>query len=296
MLAMPRYPVAVLLCAALLALSLAACSAPKRPVVVGSKDETEQMLLGEIVAQHLEHRLGHPVERRTGLGGTAVLYQSILSSEVGIYPEYTGLIAAEILKEPADPKPQIVLARVRGEMERIAQIEVLDPLGFDNRSVMVVKAAGAEKLSTLTEAARLDKRWKLGITYDFQSRSDGLQELALYHLSLAPRIVDRKQLFSELEKGGVDMIATRATDGHLMSPDWKVLADDRDPNVFSSYEACLLVRKDLLAAEPGLRPALAELSGKFTSEIMRKLNAEVDVEHRPVAAVATDFLTQAGLR
>jgi glycine betaine/choline ABC-type transport system substrate-binding protein len=92
------------------------------------------------------------------------------------------------------------------------------------------------------------------------------------------------------------MIATRATDGHLMSPDWKILADDRDPKVFPPYEACLLVRKDLLAGEPGLRPALAELPGKFTSEIMRKLNAEVDVEHRPVAAVATDFLTQAGLR
>ena len=86
-------------------------------MVVGSKNETEQMLLGEIVAQHLEHRLGRPVERRTGLGDTAILYQSILSGEVGVYPEYTGLIESEILKEPANPDPQIVLARVRGEMD-----------------------------------------------------------------------------------------------------------------------------------------------------------------------------------
>jgi glycine betaine/choline ABC-type transport system substrate-binding protein len=296
MLAMLRHPAAALLCAGLSAALLESCGAPKPSVVVGSKDETEQMVLGEIVAQHLEHRLGHPVQRRTGLGGTPVLYQSILSGEVGIYPEYTGLIESEILKEQADAKPQIVLTRVRGEMARTAQIDVLDPLGFDNRSAMVVRAAGAEKLATLTDAARLNKRWKLGITYDFQSRADGLQELGLYHLSLAPRILDRKELFGALEKGDVDMIATRATDGYLMSPDWKILADDRDPKVFPPYEACLLVRKDLIAAEPGLRAALAELSGKFNAEIMRKLNAEVDVEHRPLAAVAADFLTQAGLR
>jgi osmoprotectant transport system substrate-binding protein len=141
----------------------------------------------------------------------------------------------------------------------------------------------------------MDRRWKLGVSFDFQSRSDGLQALAAYRLSLAPpRILDPNQLFPTLQKGEVDMIATRATDGHLMSPDWKVLADDQ--KVFRSYEACLLVRKDLLAAEPGLRPALAELSGKFHADTMRKLNAEVDVEHRPLAAVAADFLAQAGLK
>ena len=97
------------------------------------------------------------------------------------------------------------------------------------------------------------------------------------------------------------MIATRATDGHLTSPDWKVLADDRKVDdrpakVFPPYEACLLVRKDLIAAEPGLRPALAELSGKIHADAMRKLNAEVDVDHRPLATVAAEFLAQAGLR
>src|SRR5512147_2822610 len=118
MLAMLRVLSAALLCVWF----LTSCGSSKKPVVVGSKNETEQMLLGEIVAQHLEHRLGHPVERRTGLGGTAILYQSILSGEVGIYPEYTGLISSEILKEAADADPTIVLARARQEMDRIAQL------------------------------------------------------------------------------------------------------------------------------------------------------------------------------
>ena len=252
------------------------------------------MILGEIVAQHLERRLGRKVVRRTGLGTTAVVYQAILSDNIGIYPEYTGLIESEILKEPADKNPQIVFARVKGEMERIAQIDVLDPLGFDNPSAMVVAAKGAEKIANLSDAARAEARWKLGMTYEFQSREDALPALSPYRLSIASRVIDPKQLFAALEKGDVNMIATRATDGHLKSPDWKILADDQ--KVFPAYQACLLVRKDLIMAEPMLRPALAELSGKFNLETMRKLNAQVDIEHQAVAAVAADFLAQAGLR
>ena len=281
----------MLLCAGL----LVSCGSSKKPIIVGSKDETEQMILGEIVAQHVERRLGRTVVRRTGLGSTGVVYQAILSDSIGIYPEYTGLIESEILKEPADKDPQIVFARVKREMDRIAHLDVLDSLGLDNPSAMVVAAKGAEKIANLTDAARAEARWKLGMTYEFQSRGDALQALAPYRLPVAAtRVIDPKQLFAALEKGDVNMIATRATNGHLMSPDWKIVADDQ--KVFPSYEACLMVRKDLIMAEPMLRPALAELSGKFNLETMRKLNAQVDIEHRAVAAVAADFLTQAGLR
>jgi osmoprotectant transport system substrate-binding protein len=288
MLAMLRVTSAALLCAVF----LASCNS-KKPIVVGSKNETEEMLLGEIVAQHLEHRLGQPVERRSGLGDTAILYQSILSGVVGVYPEYTGLIESEILKEQANPDPQIVLTRVRGQMDAM-QIEVLDPLGFDNPSAMVIRAQGAEQIASLSEAAKVTKRWKLGIPYDFQSRSDGFQALASYRLPLdAPRTLDKKQLFAALAKGDVDMIATRATDGHL-TPEWKILADDQ--KVFPPYQACLMVRKELIAAETGLRAALAELSGKIHADTMQKLNAQVDLMNRPLAMVAADFLAQAGLK
>jgi osmoprotectant transport system substrate-binding protein len=288
MLAMLRVTSAALLCAVF----LASCNS-KKPIVVGSKNETEEMLLGEIVAQHLEHRLGQPVERRSGLGDTAILYQSILSGVVGVYPEYTGLIESEILKEQANPDPQIVLTRVRGQMDAM-QIEVLDPLGFDNPSAMVIRAQGAEQIASLSEAAKVTKRWKLGIPYDFQSRSDGFQALASYRLPLdAPRTLDKKQLFAALAKGDVDMIATRATDGHL-TPEWKILADDQ--KVFPPYQACLMVRKELIATEPGLRAALAELSGKIHADTMQKLNAQVDLMNRPLAMVAADFLAQAGLK
>jgi glycine betaine/choline ABC-type transport system substrate-binding protein len=279
--------------AALCAVFLASCSS-KKNIVVGSKNETEGMVLGEIVAQHLEHRLGRTVQRRMGLGNTAVLYQSLLSGEIGVYPEYTGLVESEILREQANPDPQIVLARVRQEMARVAQTEVLDPLGFDNRSAMVVRTQGAEQIASLSDAAKVNKRWRLGVSYEFQARSDGLQKLASYRLPMdSPRVLEPKQLFASLANGDVDMIATRATDGHL-TPDWKILADDQ--KVFPPYQACLLVRKDLIAAEPALRPALAELSGKIDADTVRKLNTEVDLKGRPIAAVAAEFLSQAGLK
>jgi osmoprotectant transport system substrate-binding protein len=296
MLAMPRVIPAALLCTLGFAVLVASCTS-KKPFVVGSKSDTEDMILGEIVAQHLEHRLGRPVTRRTGLGDTPILYQAILSGEVGVYPEYTGLIESDILKEQANSDPQIVLTRVRQQMDMV-QLEVLDPLGFDSPSAMVVRASGNEKFATLSDAAdpaKTNKRWRLGVRYEFQARSDGLQELAPYRLSTdSPRILDPKQLFVALANGNVDMIGTRATDGHLTSPDWKILTDDK--KVFPPYEACLLVRKDLIAADPALRPALAELSGKINADTMRKLNSQVDVQGMPAAAVAAEFLSQAGLK
>src|SRR5262249_40153590 len=115
-----------------LALAAAACGPKQKPIIVGSKNFTEQVVIGEIVAQHLEHRLGHPVKRRLNLGGTLLTYQSLLNGEVTLYPEYTGTIEAEILKEQASSDPVQVYERSRLELERQSQIDLLSPLGLDN--------------------------------------------------------------------------------------------------------------------------------------------------------------------
>ncbi len=281
--------------AALPVILLSAACGKSNTIVVGSKADTEGTLLGEIVAQHLDRRLSAVVERRLSLGSTGVLYQSILAGDVSIYPEYTGVIETDILKEQPGDDPQIVLERTRAQM-RMAQLELMDPLGFDSPPVVVVHAADAPGIQTLSEAAAKDMMWKLGIDPSFQNGMGGWTALSKYRLPMAsaPRNVEQNQLFAKLEARDVTMIAARATDGPLTSPEWKVLADDR--KVFTSYQACLLVRQDKLAQTPQLKAALAELSGKFSADTMRKLNAQVDLEHRPVAAVAAEFLTKAGLR
>ena len=282
-----------------LTLATTDCGPKQKPIIVGSKNFTEQVLLGEIVAQHLEHRLHRKVVRRLNLGGTLLTYQAILNGEISLYPEYTGTIEAEILKEDPAKDAAQVYERSRLELARRSEIELLPPLGIDNVFSMVIRGADSRKLhvTTLSEAAAADKPgWKLGMGYEFQQRIDGMPALNQYHLPFAapPRSMDLGLLYKALDEGSVNMIAANATDGPLAGHDWTILQDDK--KVFGSYQACLMVRKDSLIAEPDLRPALVELSGKFNNEIMRKLDASVDVDHRQPSQVAAEFLAQAGLK
>jgi len=278
-------------------LAAAACSR-SRPIVVGSKGSTEQMVLGEIVAQHLENRLGRKIDRQLNLGGTLIAFQALQNGEIGLYPEYTGAIETEILKEQPSNDPALAFERARGEMLRLAQSELFDPLGIDNRFVAVIRSDDpqAAKVSTLSDAAGVTPGWKVGVSYDFQQRPDGLPLLSIYRLPMlaSVRSLEPGLVFKAAEQGQVNLIAANATDAPLDLKEWKVLRDDK--SVFPPYQACLLVKQDVLAAEPHLKPALAELSGKFTTEKMRQLNAQVDLYHRPVAEVAAMFLAQAGLK
>lgn len=271
----------------------------KKPsVIVGSKNFPEQMLLGEIIAQHLEHRLGQKVTRQLDLGGTLLAQQALLNGQVDLYPEYTGTGLIVVLKDPIDHDPSVVLNRVRREYELNFKMEWMPPLGFSDPSIVVVRGEDARKykLETLSDAAKLDRYWRLATDFDFSQRDDGYPALAGgYSFSWAAsfKTMDEDQLYTALEKNQVNMIAVRANDGMLTGLDVKLLQDDK--GVFPPEQAAIVVRQDSLAAFPGLREALESLSGKFTDEMMQKMNHEVEVEHRPVSEMAAEFLKQAGL-
>jgi glycine betaine/choline ABC-type transport system substrate-binding protein len=279
-------------------LAFAGCGKKQKPIVVGSKNFTEQVVLGEIIAQHLEHRLGRKVTRRFNMGGTLLSYQAILLGQISLYPEYTGTVEAEILKEAPPSNPDQAYERARIELERRSQLILLKSLGIDNVFAMVIRGEDARKnhIATLSEAALSKTPWKLGAGYEFQSRIDGMPALNKYHLPLAgaPRAMDLGLMYKALDQGQVTMIAANATDGPLVAHDWTVLKDDQ--NAFASYQACIMLRPDMAADEPRLRPALEELTGKFSNDTMRKLNAAVDVDHRPIGEVAARFLADAGLK
>jgi osmoprotectant transport system substrate-binding protein len=280
---------------AAVALLGASCGGSKKPIIVGSKNTTAQVVLGEIVAQHLENRLGRKVERNFSLGNTQLVYQALANAQIGLYPEETGTVQAGILKESVSTDAASTLERVRNEMRRIAQLEVLDPLGIDNSWAIIVSKD--VKFETLSDAERAQPGWKLGVTRDFSERSDGLASLHQYRVPLGamPRVSDPGSLYAALSAGELTMVAGNIIDGPLARhDDWKVLRDDK--KVFPFYQTCLMVRADLLLNDPKIRPALAELSGKITNEIMRKLDAEVDVDHKNPADLAAGFLAQAGLK
>jgi osmoprotectant transport system substrate-binding protein len=280
--------------AGVMALALACgCARGPRAIVVGSKNFTEQLILGEILAQQLERKLGQKVERKLNLGGTLLAHEALVTGEIDVYPEYTGTALTAILKLPPSPDAKSVLDQVRAAYEKRWRLEWLAPFGFNNSFAIVVRGDEARRgnLRTLSDAARYKKDWVMGAGYEFVERPDGFHGLVkAYGLGTQGQIetMDLGLLYQALEQRKVDMIAASATDGMLSVLDVKVLQDDR--HYFPPYEAAPVVRAEALAAHPGMREALEELGGRLTDEDMQKLNYELDGKHRPLADVAREFL------
>jgi osmoprotectant transport system substrate-binding protein len=272
-------------CLSLLALS--SCGS-RNNIVVGSKNFTEQVLLGEILARQIERQLGVPVVRKLNLGGTMLAHQALVDGSLDLYPEYTGTALTEVLKRPILRDSKSVLDSVREAYSRQWQLTWLAPLGFNNTFAMIARRDAG--ITTLSAAAQA-RAWRLGVGYEFQQRPDGLDGLLkTYGLRIAggPATMDLGLLYSALENGKVDMIAANSTDGLISALPVTVLEDDR--HYFPPYDCAIVVREAALVKYPKLRGALDQLSGKISDATMRRLNFEVDGKHRPAAEVAEEFL------
>lgn len=279
------------LVAACVAALLAGCG--RRPaIVVGSKNFTEQLVLGEILAQQIERRLQVPVGRKLNLGGTLLAHQALVKGSIDLYPEYTGTALTAILKQQPDSDAARVRAAVGDTYRSRWRLEWLPPFGFIDTFAIMVRGETARtgKLATISDAARA-RAWRLGAGYEFRQRPDGLDGFVkAYGLRFSgdPVSMDLGLLYQALERRQVDMIAANSTDGQAVKLDVAILQDDR--HYFPPYECAPVVRQDALARFPRLRSALEELSGRISDAEMRRLNYEVDGRHRTPAEVAADFL------
>jgi glycine betaine/choline ABC-type transport system substrate-binding protein len=281
----------------LIASLLTGCGA-RHHIVVGSKNFTEQLILGEIIAQHIEARLNQPVERKLDLGGTLLAHQALLAGDIDMYPEYTGTAFTNVMKRSGVTDPAVVLEQVRAEYSSGFHLDWLDPLGFDDSFAMSVRGedARARHLQTLSDAAADPTGFVLGAGYEFLTRPDAYGALnRAYSIkwNAPPVSMDLGLLYQALEHKQVSMAAGNSTDGLLNKLDVTVLKDDK--HVFPPYQACIVVRQETLAAYPTLRAILSELSGKISDTEMRKMNYAVDAEHRPARDLAKEFLQKAHL-
>jgi len=283
--------------APLAAAALAGCFR-RRPLAVGAKSTTDQTVLAEAVAQHLEQRLGVRIERRLNLGETLLAHQALLTGVVDLYPEYSGLALTVIFKLPHESDPAIVFERVRNEYRIRCAVEWLEALGSGGGFALIVRADDARrgKLATLSDAVGYGPRWKLGVVQEF------LEQPALFHrlmsvyalpLTAAPKILALGALYRALAANELNMVTGSPTDPQLEGADFQALEDDR--GAFPPCQAALAVRAETLRRLPGLRPALAQLAGKFSTRALRKLSYQVEIERRPAGEVAAAFLRQAGL-
>ena len=274
-------------------LGVVSCSPPRpdRPVI-GAKNFTEQVVLGELLAQEIEAKSGLKVERRFYLAGSYICNQALVSGRIDAYVEYTGTALTAILKQPVSRDPDAVLKTVRKLYASRDDVTVAEPLGFENTFAMVIRADDAARLhlNTLSEAAHYAPNWHLGVGYEFEQRPDGLPGLsAAYNLHFAgpPRTMDLGLLYRALAAHQVDMIAANSTDGPIQALGLVALQDDR--RYFPPYQAVPLVRNDALLRWPQIKDALQALAGKITADDMRAMNEAVDGQHRDPAEVVHEF-------
>jgi glycine betaine/choline ABC-type transport system substrate-binding protein len=280
-------------------LPVAGCERHADRIVVGSKNFTEQLILGELFAQIIEARTHLPVERRFYLAGTFICQQAILAGRIDIYPEYTGTALTAVLKEKPNNEASgdklEVYQRVKQGYETKFGLTVGPPLGFDDTFAMVIRGEDARRLhlKTLSEAAAFTPQWRAGFGYEFMERPDGYKGLvASYGLRFAeaPRIMDLGLITRALKDRQVDLIAGNNTDGLIPALDLFVLEDDH--HYFPPYEAVAVMRGEMLKNHPEVGAALGKLAEAISNEDMRRLNYAVDGEHRDAAAVVTEFLRQ----
>jgi osmoprotectant transport system substrate-binding protein len=260
-------------------------------IVVGSKNFTEQLVLGEIAAQQIERKLHIHVVRRLDLGGTLLAHEAIVRGDIDIYPEYTGTGASVVLKEaiPADSVSAYIV--VKDEYLRRFHLVWLPPLGFNDTFAMVVRSEDGRRLSAANLSAAASRAWRLGIGYEFLTRPDGfrrLNEVYSPRWEGTPKTMDLGLLYRALQQKSVDMAAGNSTDAPLTSPGFLALADDK--HAFPPYNACYIIRENVVKQQPAVKWALTMLQNRISEEIMRDLNRRVDVEHQPVVKVVQDFL------
>jgi osmoprotectant transport system permease protein len=265
------------------------------PIVVGSKNFTEQVVLGEVLSAFLESR-GFAVERRMNLGGTTICHEALLAGRLDLYAEYSGTALLDILKAPPGD-PSQTLARVEEGYARLG-LRLGPQLGFSDSFALVVRRDFARErgLRRISDLARVAPTVRLGLFGEFLERADGLHALLrAYGLELAqtPREMDLGLLYQSLGAGQVDLVVGNSTDGMIHRMDLLVLEDDR--HFFPPYEAVAVTSARSIANHPGLLGALSGLAGAIDEASMQEMNDAVDGQHRSPASVAREFLEMRGL-
>jgi osmoprotectant transport system substrate-binding protein len=279
---------------------LSGCRQSSQPAItIGSKFFTEQVVLAELLAQHIEARTGIHVIRKSNLGGTLLCHKAILSGDLDLYVEYTGTALTAVLNDtPGEDDAATIYSRVKQGYETRFPLEVTEPLGFENTFAMVVRGSDARQyhLRTISDIVPLAPQWRAGFGYEFLERPDGYQGWSQrygLHFAAQPSVMDLGLIYRALIDKKVDVVAGNSTDGLIAALDLVPLSDDR--HYFPPYDAVPIVRRETLAKFPQLRGALADLAGKISAEDMRRLNAAVDADQRDPVAVVREFRSVRGL-
>jgi len=266
-------------------------------IVIGSKNFTEQLILGNMLADLIENKTDIKVERKLNLGGTQVTFSALKKGDIDLYVDYTGTGLVDILKQKPQNNPEKVYNYVQTEFEKKYGIDLLKPLGFNNTYTLAVRPDTAKQygLTTISDLAKVSNGLILGPTIEFPNRQDGLIGLSkAYQMEFkSVKAVDGGLRYTALQNHKSDVIDAFSTDGLIEAFHLKVLKDDK--NFFPPYYAVPMIKEETLNEHPELKKVLNSLAGTLTDEKMRMLNYKVDSLKQSPDKVAKDFLKQEGL-
>jgi osmoprotectant transport system permease protein len=269
----------------------AGAQAAGEPVVVGSKEFPESYILGEIMAQLLEDR-GFAVRRKFGLSGTLVAFESMRKGDIDVYAEYSGTLEQAILKSPRRGP----YAELQAKMKRTFDMDLLEPLGFDNTYALAMGRARAEQLGikTISDLPRFPDL-RFGVSHDFLNRNDCWPGLSkAYGLTARPSGLNHALVHRAIRDDKLDVTDVYSTDGDIVRFDLLLLVDDR--RFFPNYLAAPLVRGEV---DERVKPVLNELAGRIDDTQMQRLNVSAVGQPRSFEEVAPElahqFLTTQGL-
>jgi len=266
-------------------------------IKVGSKDFTEQFILGEMYALVLEDQ-GFQVERKLNLGGTPVAQASLESGQIDLYPEYTGTALMTVLKQPANSNQKQVFDTVSKTYKEKFNLVWLEPAPMNNTQALAMTQEGSQKYGIKTISQMVAKASQLTLigAPEFEAREDGLPGLRKTYgdFKLKKFIpADLGLRYKTLTSGQADVAVAAGTDGEISAFNLVVLEDDK--KLFPPYQVAPVVRQETLDKNSGIRDALNALAPKLTNETMQRLNYEVSGKQREPAEVAKEFLTKEAL-
>jgi len=266
---------------------------PRKEITVGSKNFTEQVILGEIMSILIEENTGLKVDRKLNLGGTLVCFNALRRGDLDLYAEYTGTGLTVVLKREAisdrDKVYQLVKEAYRGKFNLIW----LKPFGFNDTYTLTMRRKQAMELG-INRISDLEPYIDLlipGFDHEFMERPDGYPGLAKHYgfrFVKEPKEMDPGLMYRAIAEGSVDVIDGFSTDGRIPAFDLVILEDDK--HFFPPYYAAPLIRADILKKYPELEGVLNKLGSKISDETMRQMNYEVDEEGRKPEDVAREFL------
>ena len=267
------------------------------PIRIGTKNFTEQRILGELYRQALEAK-GYAVELKSDIGSSEIVHRVLRRGALDMYPEYIGVLLSEVADETDRPPSDAAAYEAAQAFERRNGFTLLAQTPFADSNALAVKPQLARRhgLRTIADLRKLKGTVEIAALAEFATRFEGLkglqQEYRLRNLDVVES--DGSERYTKLDNGEVDVASVFTSEGQLAGDDYVVLEDPR--RVFASGHVAPVVNDDLLERHgPRLRRAIDEVTRALTTNAMRKMNGDVDLREREPAAVAREFLRARGL-